>query len=153
MLNQHLKKESGRVVAKARNRGEFPESPGICSNCTYTRGIIAHHEDYAKPLEIVWLCGRCHKRRHMEFDPDIYKRGRAENLVLLVSLRQARKDAASLELSKFIELGGESKKTVAKKTGRAVGTIYGWLKDDGAEYTIHYAARNNRIIRVDRRLI
>lgn len=25
----------------------------------------AHHEDYSKPLEIIWLCPSCHKRRHL----------------------------------------------------------------------------------------
>ncbi|MHC4647806.1 MAG: hypothetical protein ACYTBJ_20275 [Planctomycetota bacterium] len=24
----------------------------------------AHHEDYSKPLEVIWLCPRCHKREH-----------------------------------------------------------------------------------------
>ena len=30
----------------------------ICSNCT---GVIdGHHEDYTKPLEVVWCCHKCH---------------------------------------------------------------------------------------------
>ena len=28
----------------------------------------AHHEDYSKPLEIVWLCRAHHKERHREID-------------------------------------------------------------------------------------
>jgi hypothetical protein len=27
---------------------------------------LAHHEDYDKPLEVVWLCQPCHKQRHKE---------------------------------------------------------------------------------------
>ena len=26
----------------------------------------AHHEDYDKPLEVMWLCTPCHKQRHKE---------------------------------------------------------------------------------------
>lgn len=28
--------------------------------------VHAHHEDYSRPLDIVWLCAGCHHRRHYE---------------------------------------------------------------------------------------
>lgn len=28
----------------------------------------AHHEDYSKPLEVVWLCGQHHRERHVEIE-------------------------------------------------------------------------------------
>lgn len=29
--------------------------------------VNAHHRDYTKPLEVIWLCARCHVRLHVNF--------------------------------------------------------------------------------------
>lgn len=36
----------------------------FCVACR-KRLAIAHHPDYSKPLEIVWLCRKCHIKAHM----------------------------------------------------------------------------------------
>jgi hypothetical protein len=28
----------------------------------------AHHEDYSKPLEVIWLCRRHHMERHRRYE-------------------------------------------------------------------------------------
>ena len=41
--------------------------PAVCSVCgrnDYPRGVDGHHPDYDKPLEVVWLCRRCHRQAH-----------------------------------------------------------------------------------------
>lgn len=40
------------------------EKPKKCSDCGMETKIHGHHEDYYKPLEVIWLCQICHKKRH-----------------------------------------------------------------------------------------
>jgi predicted DNA-binding protein YlxM (UPF0122 family) len=57
-------------LEKAIQRGAIPR--GItCERCGYSgtfkdgrTAIQAHHPDYAKPLEVIWLCQRCHHDEH-----------------------------------------------------------------------------------------
>jgi hypothetical protein len=38
--------------------------PDRCSKCQRLRKVVAHHDDYAKPEEIRWLCRSCHALWH-----------------------------------------------------------------------------------------
>jgi hypothetical protein len=51
------------AVARAIRKGELVRQP--CCRCGAEK-TVAHHEDYDKPLEVVWLCQPCHKQRHKE---------------------------------------------------------------------------------------
>ena len=51
------------AVAKAIRNGSLIRSP--CVRCGEQKSL-AHHEDYDKPLEVIWLCQPCHKKRHKE---------------------------------------------------------------------------------------
>jgi transcriptional regulator with XRE-family HTH domain len=53
-----------KICLAAIERGELVRQP--CEKCGSTKRIHAHHEDYAKPLEVVWLCPGHHVRRHYE---------------------------------------------------------------------------------------
>ena len=50
-------------VARAVRNGRLVRQP--CCRCGEAK-TVAHHEDYDKPLEVVWLCQPCHKQRHKE---------------------------------------------------------------------------------------
>ncbi len=38
--------------------------PKRCSMCNRKTKIVGHHEDYYKPLDVVWVCQVCHKNLH-----------------------------------------------------------------------------------------
>lgn len=52
-------------VACAVKSGELGKSP--CERCGAVK-VLAHHEDYSKPLDINWFCPQCHVDRHQEIN-------------------------------------------------------------------------------------
>jgi hypothetical protein len=54
------KKNAWNLVYKAVRSGRLIRPTG-CSRCGKRCKPEAHHPDYSKPLEVVWLCEVCHK--------------------------------------------------------------------------------------------
>jgi cell division protein FtsL len=52
------------AVRNAIRHGDLVR-PEHCQNCNATCKPDAHHEDYAKPLEVIWLCDACHGRTRL----------------------------------------------------------------------------------------
>lgn len=50
-------------VSRAIRNGSLVRQP--CIRCGEVKSL-AHHEDYDKPLDVMWLCQPCHKQRHKE---------------------------------------------------------------------------------------
>ncbi len=58
------KKRAHHIVAAARKSGLLVP-PERCADCgELSDKIRAHHEDYTQPLDVLWLCRECHRRRH-----------------------------------------------------------------------------------------
>lgn len=53
------------AVARAIRAGKLVRQD--CERCGEHK-TVAHHEDYDYPLQVMWLCGVCHKQRHKELD-------------------------------------------------------------------------------------
>lgn len=63
-------KRAGHLVEKAIKKGIIIPSK-VCEVCGAVKtfrdgrsGIQAHHDDYNKPLEVRWLCQKCHHEWH-----------------------------------------------------------------------------------------
>ena len=41
--------------------------PKVCSLCGKEKRLNAHHNDYIKKLEVIWLCHSCHKRLYLGY--------------------------------------------------------------------------------------
>lgn len=66
-LELHPEKTHARSVLKAAVRAGRIVKPGHCEDCCgefKVAQLHGHHENYEKPLEVNWLCERCHLARH-----------------------------------------------------------------------------------------
>lgn len=66
-LENNVVKRAANVIVRNAIRDGRLTKPDTCSVCGAgeTR-IHGHHDDYAKPLEVTWLCPACHKQWHKE---------------------------------------------------------------------------------------
>ncbi len=63
--NNRHKKNAHMKVQRAIIKGTVIRQPCFCG-----KKAEAHHEDYSKPLDVVWLCDFHHKERHKEIRND-----------------------------------------------------------------------------------
>ena len=72
------KKAANDLVAKAIKSGRLikPLECSKCKNIPPRRQLHAHHHDYYKPLEIEWICSKCHGLEHHGEAPEPPKRNR-----------------------------------------------------------------------------
>lgn len=66
--NNAEKRIAHDMVCNAVAAGKLKAKP--CERCGFALGVQAHHEDYSKPLEVVWLCTKCHGARHREINAE-----------------------------------------------------------------------------------
>lgn len=61
-----LLRKIGAIVHRALRSGELVRS--ACEICGSEKSD-AHHDDYAAPLDVRWLCRAHHKQHHAKFGP------------------------------------------------------------------------------------
>jgi hypothetical protein len=69
-IDNSKKKRVQHIVEKAIKKGVLI-NPNKCESCKLNKvfsdgrsGIHAHHCDYNKPLDVMWLCQKCHHNWH-----------------------------------------------------------------------------------------
>ena len=61
--NPHKCKAHG-ILFRSLRAGKIIK-PDHCSSCGTCGSVVAHHDDYSKPLEVTWLCYACHAKLHL----------------------------------------------------------------------------------------
>ena len=72
-LAQNPEKRAAHVILGNAVRDGRVYKPKSCSRCNSVpprRWLHAHHHDYAKPLDVEWICINCHADEHY---PNEYK--------------------------------------------------------------------------------
>ncbi len=59
------RQKAHNMVRNAVKTGKLVRQP--CCRCGNPK-TVAHHEDYDKPLDVMWLCQVCHTKRHKEIN-------------------------------------------------------------------------------------
>lgn len=60
--NIHKKRSQSKVQTAISNG--MIQKPSRCVICLEEGQIQGHHPDYSKPLEVMWLCVKCHAKIH-----------------------------------------------------------------------------------------
>jgi len=63
-IKKHPLKQKARLELNRAVKFNGLYKPDTCSDCKKYKRIEGHHEDYSKPLEVIWVCRRCHFNIH-----------------------------------------------------------------------------------------
>lgn len=68
-MNKKPEARAAHVILGNAVRDGVIKKPLNCTKCgcrPRRRDLHAHHDDYAKPLDVIWLCAMCHSDTHKE---------------------------------------------------------------------------------------
>lgn len=102
------KKQSRAATNYAILIGRLTRQP--CAVCS-SPDVEAHHEDYDKPLDVVWLCKRHHEARHIDDAP------RGEQ----IAMSKLTEETAVYAMARL--LAGEKRTSIAKSFRVSKSTI------------------------------
>ena len=127
MVSHTIKEKARRAVMVALYYNEI-ERPGACSVCRAETKVEAHHEDYDKPLDVIWMCRKCHVALHVK------NRG----IVKPPKGRTYKTGGGRLKLKSWAKRYGI--KQLADDLGVHQSSVYGWISGSMTPSTGHCVA-------------
>ena len=67
-------RELSKIEVAARRKVSYEVAkgrltkPDHCQNCGKKTRLEAHHHDYSKPLDVIWVCRPCHNQIHVNIN-------------------------------------------------------------------------------------
>lgn len=130
ILKNPLKHKAHTILNDALKSNKITK-PLLCENCKKEKELQAHHEDYNKPLEVVWLCSKCHHELHKlkRIENNLYK---PKKIYIKKGYNNKGKSKPYkkplfYEKAKKLRDEGLSYKEISKKIGISKSQIYKWL--------------------------
>lgn len=117
-------------VRRAVARGAMVPQP--CEECG-GEVSVGHHDDYARPLEVRWLCDRHHRRWHLAHPVDyevLRPPTRAKPVAQRVPNRGKQFHRYLKPKATFLRGKGFSYADIAQELGVSVSTAHAWAKGD-----------------------
>ena len=66
-MNEKPESRAAHIILGNAVRGGRVIKPTKCEKCgciPKRRNLHAHHNDYTKPIDVIWLCSQCHSDHH-----------------------------------------------------------------------------------------
>ena len=104
------KYQAQRKVQNAIQTGKLIR--GNCKICNKPNAH-AHHEDYSKPLEVTWLCAKCHSNLHNKDRKKHYEINKNPLIPKAIKLREQ----------------GMSYGQISKQLSISRSQVYKWIKN------------------------
>lgn len=67
-----FKDRAREAVKRALKTGLLIKAPA-CNYCESPARLDAHHFDYTKPYDVIWLCRKCHLQEHRRFQNNQFR--------------------------------------------------------------------------------
>jgi hypothetical protein len=76
-----------------------------CARCPRKRNVEAHHDDYSKPLDVIWLCRYHHRQRDAELRHERGQAARLASKLLVASFPAVQRQEIAARMAKGHKLG------------------------------------------------
>lgn len=67
-IKKHPEKIKARSIIYRMIKRGWLSRPTSCNKCGINEKTEAHHADYSKPLDVIWVCKKCHVAIHKDLE-------------------------------------------------------------------------------------